>query len=127
MPNGRTKTKYSEWSGDDLRKQRAVIGMTQTAMAEHLGMSHRMYCYYESGKTPVNRPLQLAVQYMVESPQREEEKPQGTLTDFQRERINMLLDAIEKYPTSDLDETGQKILQQSVSEISMLMEHLSKS
>ena len=33
MPNGRTKTKYSEWSGDDLRKQRAVIGMTQTAMA----------------------------------------------------------------------------------------------
>jgi transcriptional regulator with XRE-family HTH domain len=127
MPNGRTKTKYSEWSGDDLRKQRAVIGMTQTAMAEHLGMSHRMYCYYESGKTPVNRPLQLAVQYMVESPQKEEEKPQGTLTDFQRERINMLLDAIEKYPTSDLDETGQKILQQSVSEISMLMEHLSKS
>jgi predicted transcriptional regulator len=127
MPNGRTKTKYSEWSGDDLRKQRAVIGMTQTAMAEHLGMSHRMYCYYESGKTPVNRPLQLAVQYMVESPQREEEKTQGTLTDFQRERINMLLDAIEKYPTSDLDETGQKILQQSVSEISMLMEHLSKS
>lgn len=127
MPNGRTKTKYSEWSGDDLRKQRAVIGMTQTAMAEHLGMSHRMYCYYESGKTPVNRPLQLAVQYMVESPKKEEEKPQGTLTDFQRERINMLLDAIEKYPTSDLDETGQKILQQSVSEISMLMEHLSKS
>jgi len=127
MPNGRTKTKYSDWSGDDLRKQRAVIGMTQTAMAEHLGMSHRMYCYYESGKTPVNRPLQLAVQYMVESPQKEEEKPQGTLTDFQRERINMLLDAIEKYPTSDLDETGQKILQQSVNEISMLMEHLSKS
>jgi len=127
MPNGRTKTKYSDWSGDDLRKQRAVIGMTQTAMAEHLGMSHRMYCYYESGKTPVNRPLQLAVQYMVESPKKEEEKPQGTLTDFQRERINMLLDAIEKYPTSDLDETGQKILQQSVNEISMLMEHLSKS
>ena len=127
MPNGRTKTKYSEWSGADLRKHRAMIGMTQVAMAERLGMSHRMYCFYESGTTPVNMPLQLAVQYMVESPKKEEEKPQGTLTDFQRERIEMLLDAIEKYPTSDLDETGQKILQQSVSEISMLMEHLSKS
>lgn len=127
MPNGRTKTKYSEWSGDDLRKQRAVIGMTQTAMAEHLGMSHRMYCYYESGKTPVNRPLQLAIQYMVESGQEKDEKPQGTLTDFQKERINMLLDSIQKYPTSNLDEKGQKILQQSVNEISLLMECLSKS
>ena len=121
MPNGRTKTKYSEWSGDDLRKQRAVIGMTQTAMAEHLGMSHRMYCYYESGKTPVNRPLQLAIQYMVESGQEKEEKPQGTLSDFDKDRITRLLNAIENHPLDDLDERTQKILRQIPQEIVLLL------
>ena len=121
MPNGRTKTKYSEWSGDDLRKQRAVIGMTQTAMAEHLGMSHRMYCYYESGKTPVNRPLQLAIQYMVESGREKEEKPQGTLSDFDKDRITRLLNAIENHPLDDLEERTQKILRQIPQEMVLLL------
>ena len=121
MPNGRTKTKYSDWSGDDLREQRAVIGMTQTAMAEHLGMSHRMYCYYESGKTPVNRPLQLAIQYMVESGREKEEKPQGTLSDFDKDRITRLLNAIENHPLDDLEERTQKILRQIPQEMVLLL------
>ena len=124
MPNGRTKTKYSEWSGQDLQKQRALIGMTQSAMADQLGMSHRMYCYYESGKTPINKPLQLAIQYMVDSGRQPEEKPQGTLTDFERDRVNRLLDAVEKHPLDDLDERTQKILRQIPQEMGLLLSKL---
>lgn len=124
MPNGRTKTKYSEWSGQDLQKQRALIGMTQSAMADQLGMSHRMYCYYESGKTPINKPLQFAVQYMVDSGKQTEEKPQGTLTDFERDRVNRLLDAVEKHPLDDLDERTQKILRQIPQEMGLLLSKL---
>ena len=124
MPNGRTKTKYSDWSGEELRKHRSLAGMTQGVMAEHLGMSHRMYCYYESGKTPINKPLQLAVQYMVDSPQKEVEKPQGTLTDFEKERVMRLLHAIENHPLDDLGERTQKILRQIPQEMALLLSKL---
>ena len=50
------------------------------------------------------------------------EVPEGTLTDFQKERINRLMDAIDEYPVSNLDEKGQKILLQCVDEISTLVD-----
>jgi hypothetical protein len=82
-----------------------------------------MYCYYESGHTKIDLPLEYAVRWLANS---EEDKPvvesgsQGTLTPFQKERIQRLLNGIRSYPVGDLDERGQKILSQCVDEISVL-------
>jgi hypothetical protein len=51
-----------------------------------------------------------------------ENKGQGTLTPFQKERIDRLLNGIRAYPIGDMDEKGQKILSQCVDEISTLVE-----
>jgi len=138
---GRGKSSYSEWSHDDLREWRGKIGSTQAQMAKELGVSHRQYCYYESGHTPIDMSLELAVRYLHEKKLgdlRDEitaiagvmevtPKPQGTLTPFQKERISRLMNAIHNYPASNLDEKGQKILSQCVDEISMLTSHLSEA
>ena len=49
MQNGRGKKKYSSWSNEDLKNFRINAGMSRRDMAEDLGVSYRMYCYYESG------------------------------------------------------------------------------
>lgn len=143
MHKGRGKSSYSEWSHDDLREWRGKIGSTQAQMAKELGVSHRQYCYYESGHTPIDMSLELAVRWLShqKGPSYEYQndygvvelapgvvtKPQGTLTAFQKERITRLLNAIHNYPTSNLDEKGQKILSQCVDEISLLTSHLSEA
>ena len=141
MHKGRGKSSYSSWTHDDLREWRGKIGSTQAQMAKELGVSHRQYCYYESGHTPIDMSLELAVRYLHEKKLgdlRDEitaiagvmevtPKSQGTLTPFQKERISRLMNAIHNYPTSNLDEKGQKILSQCVDEISMLTSHLSEA
>lgn len=126
MHKGRGKSSYSEWSRDDLREWRGKIGSTQAQMAKELGVSHRQYCYYESGHTPIDMSLELAVRWLSHQKGPSHEY-QGTLTAFQKERISRLLNAIHNYPTSDLDEKGQKILSQCVDEISLLTSHLSEA
>jgi hypothetical protein len=54
----------------------------------------------------------------------EDVKSQGTLTDFQKERISRLLNAIHNHPRHDLNEMTQKILSQSAEEISVLTQML---
>ena len=123
MQNGRGKSKYSSWTPEDLVKFREESGISRSRMAEKLGVSYRMYCYYESGHTKIDLPLEYAVRWLANS---EENKPvveseaQGTLTPFQKERIQRLLNGIRSYPVGDLDERGQKILSQCVDEISVL-------
>ena len=123
MQNGRGKSKYSSWTPEDLVKFREESGISRSRMAEKLGVSYRMYCYYESGHTKIDLPLEYAVRWLANS---EEDKPvvenkgQGTLTPFQKERIQRLLNGIRSYPVGDLDERGQKILSQCVDEISVL-------
>jgi transcriptional regulator with XRE-family HTH domain len=125
MQNGRGKSKYSAWTHDDLVQFRTNAGISRREMSEDLGVSYRMYCYYESGHTKIDLPLEYAVRWLVNS---REDKPsvekqsEGTLSAFQKERISRLMNAIHNYPTSDLDEMGQKILSQCVDEISMLSE-----
>ena len=51
MQNGRGKSKYSAWSSDDLVQFRTEAGISRRDMADKLGVSYRMYCYYESGHT----------------------------------------------------------------------------
>lgn len=123
MQNGRGKSKYSSWTPEDLTNFRKEAGLSRREVADSLGVSYRMYCYYESGHTKIDLPLEYAVRWLADS---EEDKPvvesgsQGTLTPFQKERIQRLLNGIRSYPIGDLDERGQKILSQCVDEISVL-------
>lgn len=123
MQNGRGKSKYSSWTPEDLTNFRKEAGLSRREVADSLGVSYRMYCYYESGHTKIDLPLEYAVRWLANS---EEDKPvvenkgQGTLTPFQKERIQRLLNGIRSYPIGDLDERGQKILSQCVDEISVL-------
>ena len=94
-------------------------------MSENLGVSYRMYCYYESGHTKIDLSLEYAVRWLAnlgEDKPLVEKQPEGTLTPFQKERISRLMNAIHNYPASDLDEKGQKILSQCADEISTLVE-----
>jgi transcriptional regulator with XRE-family HTH domain len=123
MQIGRGKSKYSSWTPEDLTNFRKEAGLSRREVADSLGVSYRMYCYYESGHTKIDLPLEYAVRWLANS---EEDKPvvenkgQGTLTPFQKERIQRLLNGIRSYPVGDLDERGQKILSQCVDEISVL-------
>ena len=123
MQNGRGKSKYSTWTPEDLTNFRKEAGFSRRDVADSLGVSYRMYCYYESGHTKIDLPLEYALRWLANS---EEDKPvveskgQGTLTPFQKERIQRLLNGIRSYPVGDLDERGQKILSQCVDEISVL-------
>ena len=128
MPE-RNKDSYSLWGPKELRDKRTDMGMTKRDLAKKLGVSERQYAYYESGHTKIDKPLEYAVRWLAGSSENKsivEERPQGTLTAFQKERIDRLLNGIRSYPTSDLDERGQKILSQCVDEISILTSHLSE-
>ena len=125
MQNGRGKSKYSSWTHDDLVKFRTDAGISRREMSENLGVSYRMYCYYESGHTKIDLSLEYAVRWLANSGEDKplvEKQSEGTLTPFQKERISRLMNAIHNYPTSDLDEKGQKILSQCADEISTLVE-----
>jgi transcriptional regulator with XRE-family HTH domain len=125
MQNGRGKSKYSSWTPEDLINFRQAAGLSRREIADSLGVSYRMYCYYESGHTKIDLPLEYAVRWLTRSEESSvsvENRVQGTLTPFQRERIDRLLNGIRAYPIGDLDERGQKILSQCVDEISVLIE-----
>ena len=49
MPS-KAKTSHSMWEGNDLARERTSLGKSQMSFASILGLSHRMYCYYESGE-----------------------------------------------------------------------------
>ena len=56
----KAKESYSMWDNKTLLNRRKDLGMTQTAMARALGVSHRMYCYYESGDQDIPRSIELS-------------------------------------------------------------------
>ena len=54
----KAKESYSV-GGDELRSRRSEMNMTQVALARALGISHRMYCYYETGEHDIPRSVEL--------------------------------------------------------------------
>ena len=126
MPS-KAKTSHSMWEGYDSARERTSMGKSQMAFANILGLSHRMYCYYERGEKKIPRSIELAVRHVskqslndepIDVPKRSFE---GTLTDFQNTRIEMLSDASFKAAQSCSDPLVKKILQQSSEELSFLL------
>lgn len=126
MPS-KAKTSHSMWEGYDLARERTSLGKSQIAFASILGMSHRMYCYYERGEKKIPRSVELAVRYVARQSFNEEsvdisrDSFEGTLTNFQNTRIEMLADAAVKAAHSSSDPLVKKILQQSSEELSFLL------
>ena len=116
---------YSDWGASDLRRERTAIKMTKRALAEELGVSERQYAYYESGHTKIDKTLQCAVRWIAGGKDDEDVKSQGTLTDFEKDRITRLMNAMQNHPHDDLDERTKKILQQSSEEMVLLLSKVS--
>ena len=105
---------------------------SQAAFASMLGLSHRMYCYYERNEKPIPKSVEYAVRYVARRDCDDEVKPepvqkvQGTLTNFDLTRIELLADAADK--ASELQENThvKKILQQSSKELDLLLSKFDK-
>tara|TARA_R100000995_G_scaffold21953_1_gene9297 strand:- start:2358 stop:2738 length:381 start_codon:yes stop_codon:yes gene_type:complete len=89
-----SRAAYSSWNPKNLKEYRLKINKTPTQMGETLGVSSRMYRYYESGRTPISRAMEYAMKYLVESEFSKEEF--AKLTPFERDRMERLRDGIAK-------------------------------
>ena len=49
----------------ELREARQAMGLSQAAMSKRLGVSLRMYRYWEAGRWPVPETVALAVKYLL--------------------------------------------------------------
>ena len=111
-----------------LRNIRNKLGFSANKFAELLGVSVRMYRYYEGGQSAIPK----AVGFLAENISRGESMDsqgtlggvQGTLTSFDVERIKRLADALYEYNEknfNNLDEKISKLLEQSVKELDLLL------
>ena len=127
----KAKESYSMWGGDELRSRRSEMNMTQVALARALGISHRMYCYYETGVKDIPKSVELSMRYVMHNRKKEEEpsgtpEPQGTLTAFDRDRLSRLCLALETHAIAS-DTIGltkaetSKLLRQSLRELDYLL------
>lgn len=115
----KAKDSYSMWSGDILLEKRKHLKKTQTAMARDLGISHRMYCYYESGEQEMPRSIELSVRYMENSRGDDVVMPTGTLSNFDKDRIGRLCNAL--HGIEGTDASMDKVLKQSETELEYLL------
>ena len=117
--------------GSSLREIRNKLGFSANKFAELLGVSVRMYRYYEGGQSAIPK----AVGFLAENISRGESVDsqgtlggvQGTLTSFDVERIKRLADALYEYNEknfNNLDEKISKLLDQSVKELDLLLSKL---
>ena len=105
--------------GDDLKSIRLHFGYSFGDFARILGVSERMYRYYEDGKSSIPKAIGMVAEGMVSDGY----NIQGTLTSYDDHRIRVLNDAMYQYAeTVDLDEAvTRKILKQASKEIDLLL------
>ena len=117
----KAKESYSMWGGNELRSRRSEMNMTQVALARALGISHRMYCYYETGERDIPRSVELSLRYLARGDSDDEGTlaPQGTLTTFDRDRLSRLCLALDSH--EGMDAETDKLLRQSLKEIDYLL------
>lgn len=56
-------------NSQELRKLRLTLDVTQRQMAEKLGVSLPMYSLYETGKTPLSKPVEKLAETMLSRPE----------------------------------------------------------
>ena len=115
----KAKDSYSMWNGDVLLEKRKYLDRTQMSMARDLGIIHRMYCYYESGEQEIPRSIELSVRYMERSKENDVVMPTGTLSNFDKDRIIRLCDAL--HGMEGIDVHTDKVLRQSKTELEYLL------
>ena len=119
----KAKESYSMWGGNELRSRRSEMNMTQVALARALGISHRMYCYYETGERDIPRSVELSLRYLAYKDSdglvKVAEDPAGTLTTFDRERLSRLCLALESH--EGMDAETNRLLRQSLKELDYLL------
>ena len=115
----KAKDSYSMWNGDVLLEKRKYLDRTQMSMARDLGISHRMYCYFESGEQEIPRSIELSVRYMERSKESDVVMPTGTLSNFDKDRVIRLCDALHGMEGADAH--IDKVLRQSKTELEYLL------
>jgi transcriptional regulator with XRE-family HTH domain len=124
MQKNNKKLAYSDWDSSDLRSKREEIGKTQSKMAEILGISARMYRYYENGRTPISKPMEYAMRYLSQISQ-QTRKEMEDLSQFEYDRVVRLRNAVEKALDEPIDNSQddyiRRILNQTLKEFDMVL------
>ena len=92
--NKRDKTAYSKWQPKDLREVRKKLNLTQAKLGEKIGISPRMFRFYEGGHTKISLSMEYAMKYLLQKELGQEEF--AKLTPFERERMERLRNGITK-------------------------------
>jgi len=121
--------KFSDLEAKELREARKGRGMTQKDMSELLGVSMRMYNYYESGekRIPVVVARALGSESNVKVGKDTIDSVGSTLTDFDFKRIKRLkgsIDDVLSVGSVDGDHL-ERILKQSSSELEKVLSNTS--
>ena len=121
--------KFSDLEAKELREARKGRGLTQKDMSELLGVSMRMYNYYESGEKPI--PVVVARALGSESDVKVGkdtiDSVGSTLTGFDVDRIRRLkgsIDDVLSVGSVDGDHL-ERILKQSSSELEKVLSNTS--
>jgi len=121
--------KFSDLEAKELREARKGRGLTQKDMSELLGVSMRMYNYYESGekRIPVVVARALGSESNVKVGKDTIDSVGSTLTDFDFKRIKRLkgsIDDVLSIGSVDGDHL-ERILKQSSSELEKVLSNTS--
>ena len=104
------RVKHSKMTSKELSQIRGGLGLTQDKMAKKLGMSLRMYRYYEVEDAPIPVVLEIAAKNLDGS---------GTLTPYDFDRMSKLREEIDTtLSVGSVDVAHiEKILKQSSKEL----------
>ena len=125
---------FSDWNGENLKKHRGKLNLSQIDMAKKIGLSERGYRCYETDKYRIPLSVKYAVLYWTEAKKAEkavqelkeyddEIKP---LTKYEKERVWKLCNAID-HTIGDANKRQDEIwvsrlLDQSNREMTMLLQ-----
>jgi len=93
---------YCDWNGDELRKRRKDLGLSQIVMAQRLGLSERGHRCYETDTYQIPIPIKYSVLYLMNggeadkshSEVRDFDDDDNPLSSFDKQRIWKLSNAI---------------------------------
>ena len=125
---------FSDWNGEELKKHRKDLNLSQIDMAKRLGLSERGYRCYETDKYRIPLSVKYAVLYWIDTKKAEKaaktiksyDDDKKPLTKFEKERIWKLCNAID-HTIGDAEKRQDEIwvtrlLDQSNREMTMMLQ-----